>query len=155
MREYPRDTIVFNVETLPFETKVNRIANLSWFCLHDNRGLNISTATLDKMDNIKNLLGEHYSIIENMIYRMSPEHIDYPWFWFSRLSIHKKNRGQGWGAAFMEAICKVADREKFHILNGVNPYGEMSLEQTISFYEKYGFIGFDSEHPEMLVRICK
>lgn len=163
MNEVPKNKIVERVEILPNKSFPSSFA---WTCFHGD--VCISVASIDMCSdphNIFNLrspdlvpayLKEFYEQFNNLLsddeqIRLSQK----PIYWFSRLSIHHHVRGQGWGTEFMKKITQTADQYETHIINGVNPYGDMTLEDTIRFYKKFGFFNYDIDHKEMLFRLAK
>lgn len=60
-----------------------------------------------------------------------------PVFWFSRLKA--RTEGIGEGTKLMVELVRVLDQRKATVINGVNPYGNLSLSELIKFYQKYGF----------------
>lgn len=64
-------------------------------------------------------------------------------FWFVRLK--SKTEGKGNGSFLMRELVKILDENKLWVLNSINPYGSMNLEQLIKFYQKYGFTLLDKE----------
>jgi GNAT superfamily N-acetyltransferase len=60
-----------------------------------------------------------------------------PVFWFTRLKA--KVEGQGEGTRLMKRLVQILDERKITVINGVNAYGSMSLEDLKRFYKKYGF----------------
>ena len=62
------------------------------------------------------------------------------WFWFSRLYVQPYARRKGAATDMMNKVVAWADEKGVAILNGINPYGEMTLEQLMIFYTKFGFV---------------
>ena len=67
-----------------------------------------------------------------------------PVFWFNRLKA--KVEGQGEGTKLMERLVQILDEKKITVVNGLNPYGSMSMDELKDFFKKYGFedIGNDT-----------
>ena len=59
-------------------------------------------------------------------------------FYFSRLNVPEKIRGKGIGKALMEKTIQFCDEKNYMLINTVNPYGDMNLEELNQFYEKSG-----------------
>jgi hypothetical protein len=62
------------------------------------------------------------------------------WFFFNRLNVSKNSRGNGISHILLDKVCEIADEKKINIMNAINPYGELNLEQLIELYKKHGFI---------------
>lgn len=60
-----------------------------------------------------------------------------PIFWFNRLKVNNYNEGRG--TFLMKKLSEVLDENKYAVFNHVNPYGPLSLDQLIAFYQKYQF----------------
>ncbi len=60
-----------------------------------------------------------------------------PIFWFAR--IKSKVEGRGDGTLLMERVCHHADRLGASIVNEINPYGRMNLEELIDWFGKFSF----------------
>ena len=60
-----------------------------------------------------------------------------PVFWFSRIKAKIEHRGDG--TFLMKKICAYADELKATIVNEINPYGDLSLEELICWFGKFGF----------------
>lgn len=58
-------------------------------------------------------------------------------FWFTRLKVIQVRQGRG--NFLMKELCKILDRRKINVLNGINAYGDMSYDNLKKFYLKYGF----------------
>jgi predicted GNAT family acetyltransferase len=59
-------------------------------------------------------------------------------FYFSRLNVPEKIRGRGIGKELMEKTIQFCDEKNYMLINTVNPYGDMNLEELNQFYEKSG-----------------
>lgn len=59
-------------------------------------------------------------------------------FYFSRLNVPEKLRGRCIGKSLMEKTIDFCEEKNYMLINTVNPYGEMNLEELNSFYEKSG-----------------
>jgi len=64
-------------------------------------------------------------------------HLECPVYWFAR--IKARVEGQGDGTLLMKRVCDHADHLKATIVNCINPYGRMNLEQLIQWFSKFGF----------------
>jgi len=74
----------------------------------------------------------------------------YPLFFFHR--IKSRNEGSGHGTVLMERLVKICDENGFAVINPINPYGRMNLEQLKEWFGKYGFI---EVFEEVVVRFPK
>lgn len=75
------------------------------------------------------------------------------WWFFNRLFVPEKLRRRGLATKLMEQVVTWADQEKINILNTINPYGDLNLEQLIHFYSKYGFVQVPSQPRGCMVRL--
>lgn len=69
---------------------------------------------------------------------------------FNRLVVHQRLRGQGIATKLMGRLTETLDRQQILLVNDVNPYGDLSFQQLIRFYKKFGFVETDT--PGRLVR---
>lgn len=79
-------------------------------------------------------------------------------FYFNRLIVHESLRNQGIASDLMNKLIQILDTEKITLLCDVNPYGGLSLEQLILFYNKYGFIKdpeYNNNNDDQLIRYFK
>jgi hypothetical protein len=63
-------------------------------------------------------------------------------YYFNRLIVPKKLRHKNIASVLMSRVCFWADEHHISILNDVNPYGDLDLEQLEQlkqFYKKYNF----------------
>jgi len=60
-----------------------------------------------------------------------------PVFWFCRLKA--KVEGQGEGTRLMDRLVQILDERKITVVNILNPYGSMGMDELKDFYRKYGF----------------
>ena len=60
-----------------------------------------------------------------------------PIFWFARIKAKVEHRGDG--TLLMKKICAYMDQLGATIVNTINPYGDRSLEELISWFEQFGF----------------
>jgi len=59
-------------------------------------------------------------------------------FYFSRLNVPEKIRGRGIGKELMEKTIEFCEKKNYMLINTVNPYGEMNLQELNNFYKKSG-----------------
>jgi len=164
MDEIPVNEIIERTYSLPDSPFPS---SFSWICNHGES--QISIASIDPCCFAKDVFELENSqlvpIYIQGLYEQFANHIPdaekiqlsyNPIYWFSRLSIYRNMRGQGWGTKFMEKITQTADKYEIHIINGVNPYSEMTLDETIRFYKKHGFFNFDNTNKkDALFRLAK
>jgi|GEM_PF-4185725 len=60
-----------------------------------------------------------------------------PVFWFARIKADPE--GLGRGTALMKKVCEHADALEATIVNAINPYGRMNLEELQEWFQKFGF----------------
>ncbi|WP_143288705.1 GNAT family N-acetyltransferase [Calderihabitans maritimus] len=60
------------------------------------------------------------------------------WF-FNRLFVPPEHRRKGIANALMEELVKILDAKCITLRNEINPYGDMTYEQLLAFYKKFGF----------------
>lgn len=75
------------------------------------------------------------------------------WYYFNRLIVAKEVRGQGIATELLFELAKWADKKKKNILNEINPYGDLSLNNLISLYKKIGFVSTNTKG--LMVRYFK
>ena len=64
----------------------------------------------------------------------------YKWLWFSRLYVWPGDRKKGVAKDFLKQLCEYADRERFAIIDGLNPYpGQTDMEGLIRLMELFDF----------------
>lgn len=61
----------------------------------------------------------------------------YPLFFFHR--IKSKEESKGHGTVMMKRLVEICDERGIAILNSINPYGRMNLEELKVWFGKYGF----------------
>lgn len=61
-------------------------------------------------------------------------------YYFNRLIVHQSLRNKGIASALMNKLIEVLDCNKITLICDINPYGDLDLNQLITFYGKYGFI---------------
>lgn len=76
-------------------------------------------------------------------------------YYFNRLIVDKKLRGQGLSIKLMNQVVEWADTEKIEILLEINPYGNLDYLQLAQFYERFGFEWKNKENNLMIRRIKK
>jgi GNAT superfamily N-acetyltransferase len=59
--------------------------------------------------------------------------------WISRIFTPRGIRSRGYGREALERLCEAADEDDVRLVLGVNPYGELTHEQLVCFYESVGF----------------
>jgi ribosomal protein S18 acetylase RimI-like enzyme len=74
--------------------------------------------------------------IEEMFQIKIKEDSDNIWF-FNRLKAYEE--GKGFGSKLMKELVKILDKKNIILINHVNPYGNLNLNQLITFYKKFGF----------------
>ena len=109
---------------------------------HIKKGISLAIINLDTIS---------FNLIQDLV---NPKTKNQKWMWFSRLNVPEKLRGKGYGTKLMKQLVAWLDKNQINLVNGVSPYGDWSLKQTLKFYEKYGFVS-DKKHPEMMVRYYK
>lgn len=62
----------------------------------------------------------------------------YPLFFFHRIKSRKEGRGHG--TILMKRLIEICDERGIAILNSINPYGRMNLEELKVWFGKYGFV---------------
>jgi hypothetical protein len=67
----------------------------------------------------------------------------YPLFFFHR--IRSVEESMGHGTVLMKRLIEICDEKGIAILNSINPYGRMNLEELKEWFGKYGFFEV-SEH---------
>lgn len=63
--------------------------------------------------------------------------IEPPIFFFNRLKA--RTEGKGEGTLLMNELVKILDEKNITVVNQLNPYGKMTMENLEKFYSKYGF----------------
>jgi len=74
-------------------------------------------------------------------------------YYFNRLIVDKKLRGQGLSIKLMNQVVEWADTEKIKILLEINPYGDLGYLQLAQFYMRFGFEWEDKEHNLMMRKV--
>ncbi len=59
------------------------------------------------------------------------------YLYFNRIKTRPEK--QGMGTLLMKRLCHFADTKHLIIYAELNPYGELNLNQLISFYQRFGF----------------
>jgi GNAT superfamily N-acetyltransferase len=109
--------------------------SVSFFIIYQNK-ISVSELTL------LNELGKDYAKMiknkkERMLFLSEFEKVDKVYY-FSRLNVSEKLRGKRIGKILMEKTINFCKENNAMLINTVNPYGEMNLEQLNNFYEKSG-----------------
>ena len=60
-----------------------------------------------------------------------------PLLFFHRIRSVKE--GKGHGTVLMKRLIEICDEKGFAVLNSINPYGRMNLEELKKWFGKYGF----------------
>jgi hypothetical protein len=60
-----------------------------------------------------------------------------PVFWFAR--IKSVTESQGDGTFLMKRLCRHADELGVTIVNEINPYGRMDMDELQEWFQKFGF----------------
>lgn len=60
------------------------------------------------------------------------------YYFFNRLNVPQKMRGQGLGKALLNAVLNFCRDNNIALMNTVNNYGDMSTKDLIHFYQKSG-----------------
>lgn len=113
---------------------------------------------------------KHFSIVKNsraavadlstidveMVCPLVDTELDDIWWYFNRIHVPSVIGNQGLGTQLMNQVCAWADENHFNIVDELNPYGALDLEQLISFNKKFGFelVGDPHIYPVM-IRRCK
>ena len=63
----------------------------------------------------------------------------YELWYFNRLFVQRESRKSGVGTFLLDRVKDFATKRKIAIFCEVNPYGGLTLEETVRFYEKRGF----------------
>lgn len=74
-------------------------------------------------------------------------------YYFNRLIVDKKLRGQGLSIKLMNQVVEWADKEKIIILLEINPYGDLGYLQLAQFYMRFGFEWEDKKRNMMIRRV--
>jgi len=61
----------------------------------------------------------------------------YPLFFFHRIKSREESKGHG--TVLMKRLIEICDERGIAIINPINPYGRMNLEELIVWFGKYGF----------------
>jgi hypothetical protein len=62
-----------------------------------------------------------------------------PCFDFNRIFVPSGFRNQRFGSFILDKVVEWAKREKVFIVNDMNPYGDLNLEELTAFFVKHGF----------------
>lgn len=104
------------------------------------------------------------SVINNIIAEMTINQIaEQPfkieptekWFFFNRLNVPPKVRRKGIATAMMTTLVQLADNYSINIMNTINPSGDMTMAQLVTFYAKYGFESVGPVEYGFVIRKCK
>ena len=61
------------------------------------------------------------------------------WYDFNRLFVPPRMGRQEVASGLMQQVVEWADANDVNIFNGVNPYGDLNMQQLVAFYKRYGF----------------
>lgn len=61
----------------------------------------------------------------------------YPLFFFHRIKSMEESKGHG--TVMMKRLIEICDERGVAVINSINPYGRMNLEELIEWFKKYGF----------------
>lgn len=67
-------------------------------------------------------------------------------YFFNRLYIQDKHRGNGYSKKLLEEFCKKVDEEKINVDLTINSYGDVTYEKLKELYERYGFKQVGENH---------
>lgn len=108
---------------------------VSFFIIKDNK---IAISELTRIDE---LAKDYAELIEREDYKNifinEFKNVDKV-FYFSRLNVPVQLRGCGFGNKLMEATINFCKENNYMLVNTVNPYGDMNLNQLNEFYQKQG-----------------
>ena len=111
-----------------YECKEYYIPNMIYECMLCSQNRSAGTASLSLSD--KHLLNHLGYLIPDSEYQL---------FYFNRIFVPTQFRGHGLGSFLLEKVIDFARREKKAIINEINPYGEMDLEELTDFFVRHGF----------------
>lgn len=118
------------------EVKINESEYAVSFYLIESNTIAISELTLlgdlgkDYADMIKNKK-------DKTLFLKEFENVNKVYF-FSRLNVPAKLRGQGLGHLLMQKTLEFCETNNAMLINTVNPYGDMNLKELNDFYKKCG-----------------
>lgn len=64
----------------------------------------------------------------------------YTWYFFNRLIMPENFKPSNASVLIMKAIAEWADKNNIIIIDGLNPYGRMNMQQLIQFNKLFGFV---------------
>jgi len=76
-------------------------------------------------------------------------------YYFNRLIVDKKVRGQGLSIKLMNQVIEWADQKKIEIILEINPYGSLDYIHLSQFYERFGFKWEDKKNNLMVRKTSK
>lgn len=110
-------------------------SSVSFFFIHNNK-IALSELTL-----IGELGKDYASMVKNKkdrdLFLSEFNNVDKVYF-FSRLNVPEKLRGQGLGHLLMKKTIDFCYENNAMLINTVNPYGDMTLSQLNQFYQTSG-----------------
>jgi hypothetical protein len=71
--------------------------------------------------------------------------VETPLFYFNR--IKSRIESQGHGTVMMERLVQICDEKGLTVINELNPYGRMKINELKAWFEKYGFQVIKRELP--------
>ena len=99
---------------------------LSIYYLDDEHNMSMGCAEASVYNGI-----EDYDMVE------CPNGITY---YFSRLYVNPRYRGNGLGRKLYDDLCSILDRKSATLIIDINPYGDLDYNQLKSFYMSNGAI---------------
>lgn len=73
-------------------------------------------------------------------------------FMITRINVPPRYRGRGHGSELLQMVCEDADYEGVSLVLEINPYGDMTYDQLLSWYSRYGFVQLEGCEDEVFVR---
>ena len=70
-------------------------------------------------------------------------------YFFNRVKSNKP--GHGGGTKVMKQLLNKIDSLGIPLLNHVNPYGNLSMDQLVEYYKKYGFVQYSPEYGDTVL----
>lgn len=108
---------------------------VSFYIIENNR------IALSELTNVGDMGQDYANLIKNKkdreIFLSQFDKVDKVYY-FSRLNVPEQLRGKGLGKLLMEATINFCQENNAMLINTVNPYGDMNLQELNAFYEKSG-----------------
>jgi predicted GNAT family acetyltransferase len=93
-----------------------------------------SKSFFEKPDNSPYAGEADLSLIDNDIIQQALKFkVEGTWFYFNRLIVPVKLRGQGLSKKLLQQVIDWADANKVNIYNDINPYGALDLNNLYNF----------------------